>query len=254
VLAVAGAFAWRRHEGPSVAAGPRGTNPFVLRGSGAAWALTIYFGLTSTVSFVVMGWLPAILQSAGLSETAAGGCLALAMAAGLPMMWLVPLWAHRWHRRSLLAVALAVPNMLGIGGLLAAPASMCWISSAGLGVGMGGIALGLTGISLRAGNDPAATTILSAMVQGSGYLIAGTGALACGLLHSAAQTWRGPLVLILIVLCGQALTGLFAVRSGAIEIPRARSPGSGSGTGVFRRMLRARPISSKGAADVRRPR
>jgi CP family cyanate transporter-like MFS transporter len=253
VLALVAAGVWRRSDVPD--AGQRVQNPFLFRRSVTAWALTLYFGLTSTVTFVVMGWLPAILQAAGLSEAVAGGCLALAMVLGLPMMWLVPLWARRWRRQSLLVAALTLPTMLAIGGLLLAPAAAPWVWATGLGAGMGGIALALTSIPMRAGNDSAVTTALSAMVQGSGYLIAGLGALACGLLHSVVGTWRGPLILIFLILCGQVVAGLVAVRP---TVLRADQPtmgchkvGSRSRMSFLRRMLRALSVSSREVFNAR---
>jgi CP family cyanate transporter-like MFS transporter len=252
-LALVAAVAWRRADVPD--AGQRVQNPFVLRRSGTAWALTLYFGLTSTVTFVVMGWLPAMLRAAGLSEAAAGGCLALAMVLGLPMMWLVPLWARRWRRQSLLVAALTLPTMLAIGGLFFAPAAAPWVWATGLGIGMGGIALALTSIPLRAGNDQAVTTALSAMVQGGGYLIAGLGALACGLLHSAGRTWHGPLILIFLILCGQAVAGLVAVRPTVLRVDRPNmgrlNRGPRSRCSFLRRMLRALSVSSREVFNAR---
>jgi MFS transporter, CP family, cyanate transporter len=207
LLAVVALVFWRHRSDAPVFADIR---PFALRRSGTAWALTVYFGLVSTVTFLVMGWLPAILRAAGVSADAAGACLSLSMAMGLPMMWLVPLWAQRWRRRVLAVVV--VPNILGVIGLLVAPATMPWLWSAGLGVGMGGLALALTSIPMRAGTDPAVTGALSAMTQGGGYLIAGVGALVCGLIHGLTQDWHAALVFILIVLCGQVVAGLLAVR------------------------------------------
>jgi CP family cyanate transporter-like MFS transporter len=207
LLAAIALFFWRRGvDTPTLGK----VRPFALRRSGTAWALTVYFGLVSTVTFLVMGSLPAILRAAGVSADAAGACLSLSMAMGLPMMWLVPLWAHRWRRRVLAIVV--IPNILGIAGLLVAPATLPWLWSAGLGIGMGGLALALTCIPMRAGADPAVTGALSAMTQGVGYLIAGVGALVCGLLHGLTHDWRGSLVFVLVVLCGQAVAGLLAVR------------------------------------------
>ncbi len=252
VVALVAVGFWRWRPGAEIPA-QRVQNPFALRRSGTAWALTVYFGLTSTVTFVVMGWLPAILQAAGLPAAVAGGCLALSMVLGLPMMWLVPLWVRRY--RSSLVIGLTVPTMLAIVGLLVAPAAAPWVWATGLGIGMGGIALALTSIPLRSGDDPAVTTSLSAMVQGAGYLIAGLGALSCGLLHSAVRSWHGPLVMITVVLCGQAVAGLIAVRPTVIRPhDRAIRPvdtGVRSHSGFLRRMLRALSVSSREVFNVR---
>jgi hypothetical protein len=113
----------------------------------------------------------------------------------------------------------------------------------------------LTIIPLRAGNDPALATALSAMVRSGGYLIAGLGALTCGPPHSTVHTWREPFKIILLVLCGQAVTGIFVVRSTPICRSARGAPapdvGSRSARGILRRMLRARLVWSGEVFNVR---
>ncbi|MCE7002672.1 MFS transporter [Kibdelosporangium philippinense] len=186
-----------------------------------SWSLTVYFGLVSTVTFLVMGWLPAILRDAGVSADVAGACLSLAMILGLPMMWLVPWWVHRESSQHALLALLVLPSVVSVAGLLVAPAFMPWLWASGLGIGMGGIALALTMIPRRA--DPQGTTALSAMVHGGGYLIAGVGALACGLVHTLTQSWDMSLVMVLVVLCGQAGAGMIVVRPSGKAVPRQRT-------------------------------
>ncbi|ONI83124.1 MFS transporter [Actinosynnema sp. ALI-1.44] len=203
---------WRRTSPVFANPGPRPVRPWSLVRSAAARNLTLYFGLISSVTFLVMGWFPAILRDAGLSPEVAGSCLALAMAMGLPMMWLVPQWVHQWHNQTALVVCLTLPTMAGVTGLLVAPAFAPWAYAIGVGIGLGSLAAALAAIPMRAGSDVDLTTALSALVQGAGYLIAGVGALVCGLLHSSTGTWRGPLVLVLGLLCGQIVAGARALR------------------------------------------
>lgn len=181
--------------------------PRTAPGKARAGALIIHFGLISTVTFLVMGWLPGILRDADVSATTAGACLALSMAMGLPMMWLVPAWTRTWHNQTLLVVVLATPNVIGVTGLLLAPGAAPWVWSAATGLGMGGLAFTLTTISLRSTDNSAR---LSAVVQGVGYLIAGFGVLVCGWLHTETGTWRAPLLLVLAILLGQVVSGHLA--------------------------------------------
>jgi len=188
-------------------------------GAVPAAALTLFFGLISTVTFLVMGWLPGILRDAGVPPTTAGTCLALSMAMGLPMMWLVPGWTRRWKNQTLLVVVLAAPNVIGVTGLLLAPAAAPWLWAVATGTGMGSLAFVLTTISLRSKGRSLA---LSAVVQGVGYVIAGFGVLACGWLHTHTGTWRTPLLLVLGILLGQVVSGHAAVsrRTWALRVPR----------------------------------
>jgi CP family cyanate transporter-like MFS transporter len=233
VLAVVTTSLWqRRGEPPDTATvvRARAVSPRSLFRSTTAISLTLYFGLISTVTFLVMGWLPAILRDAGLSATTAGSCLALAMAMGLPMMWLVPRWTLRWRHHTPLVILLAVPLAVGVAGLLLAPTAAPWVWAFSLGLGMGGLALALTSIALRAGHDPDVTTGLSAMVQGVGYLLAGVGALGCGLLHSITGSWWLPLTVILVIIGGQVVTGVLAVRRIVVR-PGRRDAAAGPPTG-----------------------
>ncbi|WP_329049036.1 MFS transporter [Amycolatopsis sp. NBC_01488] len=186
-----------------------------------ATALTIHFGLISTVTFLVMGWLPGILRDAGVSPTTAGACLAVSMAMGLPMMWLVPGWTRRWRNQTLLVAALAAPNVVGVAGLLLAPAAAPWAWAAATGMGMGSLAFALTTISLRSKDS---SLSLSASVQGVGYVMAGFGVLACGWLHTHTGGWRTPLLLVLAILLGQAASGHVTVAHRATVIPFPRRP------------------------------
>jgi MFS transporter, CP family, cyanate transporter len=194
-----------------------------------AGALTIHFGLISTVTFLMMGWLPGILRGAGVSAGTAGFCLALCMAMGLPMMWLVPGWTLRWRDRTRLVVTLAAPNIIGVGGLLLAPAAAPWLWASSTGLGMGALAFALTTISMRStDNSPA----LSALVQGVGYVIAGFGVLACGWLHTLTGTWRAPLVLVLVFLIGQIISGQRLAHT-CSETTTAVVPGSSASNVCF---------------------
>jgi CP family cyanate transporter-like MFS transporter len=200
---------WRRTPGEFVS--PRTASGWV-----PASALTIHFGLISTVTFLVMGWLPGILRSAGVSPATAGACLAVSMAMGLPMMWLVPGWTRRWNNQTLLVIALAAPNAIGVTGLLLAPAAAPWVWAAATGLGMGSLAFVLTTISLRSKGSSLA---LSAGVQGVGYVIAGFGVLACGWLHTYTSAWRTPLMLVLGILLGQVISGHLSVTRRTSKLP-----------------------------------
>ncbi|WIV56222.1 MFS transporter [Amycolatopsis nalaikhensis] len=211
VVALVAQLVWHRTPGDFVPP-RRTTTP-----AGTAAALTLHFGLISTVTFLVMGWLPGILRDAGVPATTAGACLALSMAMGLPMMWLIPGWTRRCRTPSLLVVALAAPNVIGVTGLLVAPAAAPWLWAVATGTGMGALAFALTTISVRSKGSSLA---LSAVVQGVGYVIAGFGVLACGWLHTDTGTWRTPLLLVLAILAGQILSGHLAVSRPGSLLPR----------------------------------
>ncbi|HEU5472282.1 MAG TPA: MFS transporter [Actinophytocola sp.] len=230
LLAGAGWLAWRVAgrafpERPPGAGPQRRTSPLTLRPAGTAWALTLHFGLTSGFTFSIMGWLPSmLLERASVPPHQVAWLFTVAMALGVPIALRVPKWARRSKSQSGLAVALAAPNMIAVAGLLLVPAYAPWAWAVGLGLGMPAVGLALTMISLRADSASDTAAALSSMVQGFGYAIAGATALGIGLLHGATDIWEWPLVALMLVLCGQMLTGMAAglpitIRSGPQVVP-----------------------------------
>jgi CP family cyanate transporter-like MFS transporter len=234
LLAGAGWLIWRvaarRLAEQPVAAARRRTSPMTLRPATTAWSLTVHFGLTSGATFSVMGWLPSILlDRAAVPSTSVGWLFALAMGLGVPFALRVPRWARRGASQSGLAVVLAAPSIIGTAGLLAVPTVTPWVWATCLGLGMPAVGLALAAISLRADAATDTAAALSSMVQGFGYALAGAVALGTGLLHSATQGWHWPLITLLVVLCGQAITGVMAgrpvtIHTGIPAIPAPRSP------------------------------
>jgi CP family cyanate transporter-like MFS transporter len=224
LLAGAGWLVWRvaarRISEKPAEAEARRTSPLTLTPAGTAWSLTVHFGLTSGVTFSIMGWLPSILLTrAHVPPTHVGWLFTIAMALGVPVALVVPRWARRAKRQSGLAVALAAPTVAGVAGLLFAPTLAPVLWAVGLGLGMPAVGLGLTVISLRACPATDTAAALSSMVQGFGYALAGVTALGTGLLHSATHSWEWPLAILLIVLCGQIGTGIHAGRPVVIHSP-----------------------------------
>jgi CP family cyanate transporter-like MFS transporter len=235
LLAAAGWAAWRvaarRFTEPPPVAAARRVGRGRLAPAGTAWSLTIHFGLTSGFTFSIMGWLPSILRDhAHVDAPTVRWLFTVAMALGVPIALLVPRWARATRAQSGLAVALAAPNLVAIAGLLLYPAFSPWLWAIGLGLGMPGVGLALTLISLRAAPDGDTAASLSSMVQGLGYALAGATTLAAGLLHSSTNSWEWPLIGLLAVLCGQIITGMYAglpvtVHAGRQQRPqRARVP------------------------------
>jgi CP family cyanate transporter-like MFS transporter len=214
LLAAAAWAAWRvasrRFSEPAVRAtkhpGPRSLAP-----AGTAWSLTLHFGLTSGFTFSIMGWLPSMLADySHVDPPHVEWMFTVAMALGVPIALLVPKWARATACQSGLAVALAAPSLVATVGLLILPEWSPWLWSVGLGLGMPAVGLALAMISLRAAPDGDTAAALSSMVQGIGYAIAGATALFCGLLHSSTGTWDWPLLALLVILCGQIVSGMHA--------------------------------------------
>nr|VUD34798.1 cyanate transporter [Raoultella sp. NCTC 9187] len=184
--------------------------------SALAWQVTLFLGINSLVYYVIIGWLPAILQSLGYSEAQAGslhGLLQLATAApGLA----IPLILHRLKDQRGIAVLVALMCAVSSAGLWLAPGqAVLWTLIFGFGSGATMI-LGLTFIGLRASSAHQAAA-LSGMAQAVGYLLAACGPPVMGKIHDANGDWHIPLIAVALTAVVMAIFGALAGRAKEIN-------------------------------------
>lgn len=209
-LPVAGTGRARRGE----AASP-GPSWGLLR-HGLAWRVTVFLGMQSTQFYAVAAWLPTLLVDAGLPVADGGLLLAVATVTGAVGAFLGPTLAGRLQAQGRgqrpLVVVVLVAYLLGLGGLLLAPAtaSVLWVSLFGIAQG-GGFALALTLIVLRSAT-PLTAARLGGVAQCLGYLVAAAGPVVLGALHDLTGGWEWPLVLLLVLLVPMAWAGWGAAR------------------------------------------
>ncbi|MER7001435.1 MFS transporter [Dactylosporangium sp. NPDC000555] len=180
--------------------------------SGLAWAVTAFMGLQSLGFYVVITWLPQILQdTGGIASATAGWLLFLFQAVAVLTSLAVPAAMRRTaDQRALAAVSSAV-LLAGYFGLLAAPGwALLWAVVLGLGGGAC-LVLALAFLGLRAQDAPGAGA-LSAMAQSIGYLVAAAGPVLFGLLHTVSSSWRAPLLVMCVAAAGQVIVAIMAGR------------------------------------------
>ncbi|GAA1788181.1 MFS transporter [Actinomadura chokoriensis] len=216
-----GPLALRGRRSPTApVTAPRGEGS-LLR-SRVAWYVAVFMGLTSLMFYVLMSWLPEIMQDAGFAPAAAGMMVSAMLIVGIPLGFVVPVFAARLPDQRPLIVAVAVTMVVGIGGLLLAP-SAGWVWAIVLGIGTGSaFPLAYTLLSLRA-PSPSVAAALSGMAQTGGYLLAGVGPLAVGVLHEATGGWAVPLGLLLALVVPEVAFGLLAARPGFVRPARPRT-------------------------------
>ncbi|MBT2443495.1 MFS transporter [Streptomyces sp. ISL-36] len=180
--------------------------------SALAWQVTLFMGLQSLWSYVLIAWMPTIFTDHGMSRSTAGVIFAFNNLIQVAGAFAVPLLAGRMRSQRPLVVLVTTMVAIGYAGLMIAPVQGAWLWSAVLGVGQGGaVGLALTLIVLRSG-DAVTAARLSGMAQTVGYLLAAAGPLAAGAVHQATGSWTVPIVLVLGV-CAAALgIGLLAAR------------------------------------------
>jgi CP family cyanate transporter-like MFS transporter len=184
-----------------------------------AWHVTLFMGLQSLLYYAALSWLPTILRDRGASADTAGNLLALMGVGNLAVSFLVPVVAQRMRAQHLLVVPTVAAMALGLAGVVYLPLSsaVAWVLILGAGQNAA-LSLAIFFTMARAPH-PAAAASLSALAQSVGYLLASTGPLELGLLHSATGSWNLP-VAVLFVLNGVLLfAGLLAARDR--ELPAA---------------------------------
>ncbi len=192
----------------------------MLARSALAWQLALFLGLQSLTFFVLIAWLPDLLQSRGVSETAAGGLLALSQAMGMVGTALVPLWAGASRDQRAIIWVLALLEAVGLAGLALSGVTLAWLWVSIVGFVLGGtFGLALVLLVLRS-HDAETTGRLSGMAQSAGYLIAATGPPIFGWLHDITNGWRVPLGFLMIVLVAKLVAGLPAGRPGTVRASR----------------------------------
>ncbi|MGW0736305.1 CynX/NimT family MFS transporter [Streptomyces sp. NPDC002851] len=220
LLAAVAAVAWlpqvliaRGRTGHEVRVAAAGRPAKSIWRSPLAWQVTLFMGLQSLWSYVLIAWMPTIFTDHGMSRAAAGVVFAFNNLIQVAGAFVVPLLAGRMRSQRPLVALVTSLVAAGYVGLMVAPVSGAWLWAAVLGIGQGGaVGLALTLIVLRSG-DAATAARLSGMAQTVGYLLAAAGPLAAGAVHQATGGWTVPIALVLCVCAAALAAGLLAARN-----------------------------------------
>lgn len=190
-----------RSRTPAVASVSRGERDAAAAWSpwrhGGAWIAATLFAAQGLVYYLLVAWLPAIYGEAGLGTTATAALFAVFNAATLPAIILFPSWSDRLGRRRPPIFVAAVCGLVGVAGLLAAPAAepwrWVWPALAGLAVS------GLFAMSLVLPADIAPrghTGAAAGMVLGVGYAAAALGPVVAGVVRDVTGSFQAALLLL----------------------------------------------------------
>ncbi|WP_277243573.1 MFS transporter [Mycolicibacterium obuense] len=196
------------HRRAASAPAPSCARPTLLLGQ-----VTAFFGAQAFVFFAVTGWLTSIYVDRGVPPMQAASLLALASIAGLPGSLGISVVAARVRRQHWIIVAVSTGTVIGLVGVVWAPAVLAPPFVVTLGFCQGatfGLAMAL--IVLKA--DPSRPVApFSAFAQGVGFALAALGPVLLGLVRWAGLSWAyAGSVLIAVVVC-QAIAGWTAGRS-----------------------------------------
>ncbi len=188
-----------------------------LGSSVIAWQVALFMGLQSLAFYVILAWLPEILQSRGMAPLQAGWMLSLSQGMGVLGTLILPVWAERLYSQTKMIWALTLMELVSLIGLILPSTSLAplWVSLIGFSLG-GSFGLALLFIVLRT-SDTETATELSGVAQSIGYLLAATGPALFGLLYGVNHKWTIPLLMLIVVLTGKLFTGIGAAKDRKIE-------------------------------------
>ena len=181
-----------------------------------AWQVMGFMGLQSLIYYATLSWLPTLFRDRGADPVHAGTLLALMNIGNAVTLMLVPVLAHRTRDQRWLVALTVASAAVGLVGVWFAPmgGAAVWVVLLGFGQGAA-LALAVYFTVARA-PDPVSSASLSAFTQGAGYLVATTGPLVVGFLHTATGSWTVPIVVLLVVLAGELVVGWGAGRAATL--------------------------------------
>ncbi|KUL60068.1 MULTISPECIES: CynX/NimT family MFS transporter [Streptomyces] len=184
--------------------------------SRTAWALAVFFGLQATAAYITMGWMPQIFRDAGVPAGEAGVLLAVTMAMGVPLAFVIPRVATRLPNQGPVVMVLGACGLTGYAGLYLAPAGGAWAWALLLGISNCAFPLALTMVGMRA-KSSVGVAKLSAFAQSTGYLISIPGPLLVGVLYQHSGGWGLPIALMAGLMVPQIVVGTLAGRNRTVE-------------------------------------
>jgi MFS transporter, CP family, cyanate transporter len=185
-------------------------------------------GLQSLSYYAALSWFPTIFRDRGVSAVHAGTLLAVMNLGNAVTALAVPVLAHRRPDQRMLALATVAVTAVGLVTAALGPLGWAPVFIFLLGLGQGAaLGLGIFYTMARA-PDPVTAASLSAFAQSLGYLLATTGPLLLGLLHSVTGGWTIPVWVLFGVVLLQLVAGWPAGRAAAVPAVAAAKPGSGA--------------------------
>jgi MFS transporter, CP family, cyanate transporter len=218
-VAIAAAIPWLsliQHDVKPTDEIPKTITPRALARSPLAWTMAVFFGVQSLQAYAVFGWLPQVFRDAGFSAATAGLLLGVTTATSIPISLVLPGITARGRHQGRIILGLCAAYVAGYLGLILAAATVPWLWALLIGIGTGIFPLVLTLIGLRARTSEG-TAALSGFAQSIGYLIAGVGPFMMGALYGASGGWTVPLLVLLVLVIPQGVTGLMVARERYVE-------------------------------------
>lgn len=175
-----------------------------------AWNVALFMGLQSMVFYIILAWLPVILQSRGYDATFAGWMLSLSQATGIIGSLCIPFLAGKQKNQRVIVFVLVLLEAISLFGILIPELGpiVLWVSLLGFVLG-GTFGLALLFLVLRS-QDTEGATELSGMAQSVGYIVAAIGPMLFGVIFDFTGNWDYALMSLFAVAALKLYMGLGA--------------------------------------------
>ena len=169
-----------------------------LSKSGLAWNIAFFMGFQSFTFYIIITWLPEILQDRGIGAVEAGWLLSLCQGVGVLGTFLIPSLAERLESQKIPVLILIILEVVSLIWLMVPGTAYTGVIVSLLGFSMGGsFGMALLFIVLRTADSNSANE-LSGISQSIGYTMAATGPALFGAVFDFTQLWTIPLGMLLI--------------------------------------------------------
>jgi len=188
-----------------------------LSKSGLAWNVAFFMGFQSFTFYIIIAWLPEVLQDRGIGAVEAGWLLSLCQGVGVFGTFFIPAWAERLENQKIPVLILIVLEVVSLISLMIPGTAYTGVIVSMLGFSMGGsFGMALLFIVLRTADSESANE-LSGISQSIGYTMAATGPALFGAVFDLTQIWTIPLGMLLIFSALKLWSGMKAGSHGVVS-------------------------------------
>jgi CP family cyanate transporter-like MFS transporter len=187
-----------------------------LSKSGLAWNVAFFMGFQSFTFYIIIAWLPEVLQDRGIGAGEAGWLLSLCQGVGVFGTFFIPALAERLENQKIPVLVLIILEVVSLIWLMIPGTAYTGLTVSLLGFSMGGsFGMALLFIVLRTADSDSANE-LSGISQSIGYTMAATGPALFGAVFHLTQIWTIPLGLLLIFSFLKLWSGWKAASKGVV--------------------------------------
>lgn len=163
-----------------------------------SWAMLVGYAVGTFNFYIIVAWLPVMLdETAGFDPAAAGALLSLYSAIGILTAFVVPNLVAKLANIGLLFIGTAAFMVAGYLGLWLAPGAATWLWVALAGVGPTFFLITLVATNFRTTSEIGAVTLTGMMTFG-GYLIGGFGPLVVGFMRASGASWDAVIIMLIV--------------------------------------------------------